>query len=104
MPIAITGFYAALLVLIATVLAVAAIYYNSLIIKVDERVVDVDIQEIEDLKAAHASQLAAKAHWIDRDEGIVALPIDRAKELIVREYGGSRSVNAADVDAGVAPN
>ncbi len=86
------------LVLIATVLAVAAVYYNSFGKKLSERVVDVDINEIETLKAGHQAQLDADARWIDRDEGVIAIPIDDAKDLVIREYGGSARAAANGTD------
>jgi hypothetical protein len=39
---------------------------------------------LDELRAKQEKQLASYA-WIDRDKGVVQLPIDRAMELVVRD-------------------
>lgn len=39
-------------------------------------------------KSAQASRLKSYA-WIDRSKGVVAVPIERAMELVIAEHGGS---------------
>jgi len=44
------------------------------------------LQELRQQEAAQASSYA----WIDRNAGVVQLPIDRAMELTVQQYGARR--------------
>ncbi len=38
---------------------------------------------------AEQSELLDRAEWIDRENGVVKLPIERAMELVVEEQGGA---------------
>jgi hypothetical protein len=51
--------------------------------------VDPPVQELEDYRAEQAA-LMDDYRWIDRDAGVVSLPIERAMELVVEENGGSQ--------------
>jgi hypothetical protein len=44
---------------------------------------------LDDLRARQEKQLGSYA-WIDRKAGVVQLPIDRAMELVVRQYGNKQ--------------
>lgn len=41
---------------------------------------------LEDLRASQEKQLQSYA-WVDRQRGIVQIPIDEAMRIVVREYG-----------------
>lgn len=41
--------------------------------------------------------------WVDRERGIIAIPIERAMDLVVRRYGGRPSHPAPDPRAGHQP-
>lgn len=45
------------------------------------------------LNAQQESQLEAAPHWYDEEKTMVAIPLERAMELTIAEYGGT--VNAA---------
>lgn len=47
----------------------------------------VTYSQVHDLKAAQTAALNAPPKWVDRDKGIVAIPIDQAMELIVKNGG-----------------
>lgn len=44
---------------------------------------------LEELRAKHQKQLESYG-WVDQKAGVVQLPIDRAMELMVREYGAKK--------------
>jgi len=47
---------------------------------------------------------AKEAAWIDKEKGIVAIPLERAMELVIREYtGGAPSATAVAVMPPAAP-
>jgi hypothetical protein len=52
-------------------------------------------EALAELLARQAKQAGSYA-WVDRKAGIVQVPIDRAMELIVREYGQGNGPVAAD--------
>jgi heme/copper-type cytochrome/quinol oxidase subunit 2 len=44
---------------------------------------------LQELRKREAAELSSYA-WIDRDSGVVQLPIERAMELTVQQYRGRR--------------
>ena len=44
---------------------------------------------LTDLRAAEATQTTSYA-WIDKDKGVVQLPLERAMELTVKQYGAKK--------------
>ena len=89
------GFIAAVL-LVVTMLGVTALYYNVKAAKVDKEVVQVEIDEPRNARARQEQLLTASARWVERTDGgeivrALAIPIDRAMELIVAENSGGTS-------------
>lgn len=48
------------------------------------KVIDVRLEQVESAIASQKSQLASYG-WINREEGVVKLPIDRAMDVVVNE-------------------
>ncbi|MBM3843776.1 MAG: hypothetical protein FJ397_11045 [Verrucomicrobia bacterium] len=44
---------------------------------------------LTELRAAEATQATSYA-WIDKDKGVVQLPLERAMELTVKQYGAKK--------------
>ncbi|HVW20689.1 MAG TPA: hypothetical protein VHC86_05695 [Opitutaceae bacterium] len=44
---------------------------------------------LQQLRAQHEKQLASYG-WVDQKSGVVQLPIDRAMELVIRDYGAKK--------------
>ena len=89
------GFIGAVL-LVVTILGVTALYYNVKADQVDEKVVQVDIDEPNDLRDSQERRLTASAHWEERDDGgeivrQLVIPIERAMALVAAENGGATS-------------
>jgi hypothetical protein len=56
--------------------------------EVETKVIEVTIPERVEHEAAQAEWLEGY-RWIDREAGVVGLPIERAMELVAQERGGS---------------
>ena len=52
------------------------------------KVVDVRATEAADAWAEQEGRLAGY-RWVDRERGVVAIPIERAMELVAREHGAA---------------
>ncbi len=75
---------------IVTVLALTALYYNQLNMEVDSKEISAPNQEIEDLRAEQQTRLAEPHLDQFEDEIALVIPIERAMEKIVEEYGERR--------------
>ncbi len=77
------------LLVFVIIVALQAFFYNA---QEAERVSKVDSQVPEELARLRAQQLEElhSYRWIDPRKGVVAIPIERAMELIVREQGGAK--------------
>ncbi len=89
------GFIGSVL-LIVTMLGITALYYNVKTAQVDTEVVQPDIDDVTDARNRQERHLTDSARWVERDEGgevvrALAIPIDRAMELIVAENSGATS-------------
>lgn len=72
----------------ATILGVQVIYYRAANAEVRRKVVGAVYTDSESVLAAQEAKLA-RYGWLNRDAGVVAIPVDRAMELIVREQADS---------------
>ena len=83
--------------LIVTVLATVALYYNVKASEVKEVVLD---QPRKDVKLLHAKQLKVlnnPSRWVEREDESgeiirhLTIPIDRAVQLVIEQYGDAQA-------------
>lgn len=55
----------------------------------EPRLQTLPIADLEELRAAEAKRLQGYA-WVDRDKGLVRIPIERAMEILVSRNGGEK--------------
>lgn len=79
--------FLALLILI--VVGLEAMYYHAENAEWTRKVVGEQPEEIRKLRADQTDRLNSY-RWVDAPNHVVAIPIDRAMELEVRDLGGSR--------------
>ncbi len=88
-PVTITaGILGALLVALIIILLQAA-YFRALDREHQIKVVAETPQELQDLRTAQMEKLEGYK-WVDRKNGVVSIPIDRAMELVVRDAKARR--------------
>lgn len=68
--------------MIAVSLAVTAMVRAEVKELSSERSSTADTQTVRDLKAGQRTALSGPAHWADRGKGLVAIPIERAMQLV----------------------
>jgi hypothetical protein len=51
-----------------------------------ERPTNADLQTVADIEQEQLARISAPAHWVSQPGGKVALPIERAMQLVVDEY------------------
>lgn len=90
--VALVGFLGAI-VLVAILFLLQVIYYHVAAVQFEEKDVDPPILELQNSLNAQQAQLAGY-RWVDQAKGVVAIPIDRAMELVVRETPAAGSDNA----------
>lgn len=66
------------------VVALQAVFYEARDAEFDRKVVSVRPEQLRSLRSEHLEQLNSY-RWVDREAGVVAIPIDRAMELMVQE-------------------
>jgi hypothetical protein len=81
------GVVGTLVVLIIVILLEALFYHQEYQQEVVKNL-DVQFEGLVTRRAQQQERLVAPPRWIDRDKGIVQIPIDRAMELVIKEYGG----------------
>ena len=84
-PLAIVGTIGALIVLISVMLLQVLFYRtsdNEAVRKAGGR--SEEVRRLQDEQRARLESY----HWVDRERGVVAIPIDRAMELLLSEQGG----------------
>jgi hypothetical protein len=81
--IAAVGFVSAVLTF-ALIVAVQVLYYHVSAAETDRKVIAVRAEEADDMQAQQDAKLA-RYGWLDRAQGRVAVPVERAMELVVRE-------------------
>jgi hypothetical protein len=76
--------------LVAILVLLEALYYRTVESERERKVV---LQQSEELRVLRAEQLEQLRdyRWINEQQGIVAVPIERAMELVVREAGDGRA-------------
>ena len=88
------GFIGALLVVV-TMLGVTALYYNVKASKVEEVVVDEPLIEVKKARIRQEQLITGHPRWVEVEDvggGVrreLAIPIDRAMQLIVDEYAAT---------------
>ena len=87
------GIVGAILVFV-TIVGLEALFYNAEQAENVAKVYQRDPEELTRLRADQIEQLHGY-RWIDRDKGVVAIPIDRAMDLIVREAAEGRAAPAS---------
>lgn len=65
-------------------LRIQALYNNFELSEQERKVVAIEAIDANNLLAEQEAKLN-RAGWIDREKGVVAIPIDRAMELVVEE-------------------
>jgi len=100
--IALVGFLGALVTFALVVFLTVVFYWVEADLR-RERYVE---QPWEDLERTVASQRArlVEYRWVDRRNGTVAVPIDRAMELVVREMQVGRGPSRAEDRTGEVPS
>jgi hypothetical protein len=83
--IALVGVLGSIIVVILVVL-LQVIYYHAVAVQFQEKDVDVPLVELQRTVSAQQAKLL-QYHWVDQGKGVVAIPIDRAMEIVVREGG-----------------
>jgi hypothetical protein len=68
--------------MIAVSLAVTALVRSEVKELSSERSPTADTQTVRELKAGQRASLSSAAHWADRGKGLVAIPLDRAMQLV----------------------
>jgi hypothetical protein len=82
------------IVLIAVVLAVQGLYESANRAEFSRKVVAVAPIEIRDLRAAQLARLRSTG-WVDKKNEIVAIPIEKAMELLAKEPDPAAPVTGA---------
>jgi hypothetical protein len=82
------------LLLFLTVVILEAYFYRAEENENAKKVVAVAPEELAQLRAQHENQLNSY-RWVDEKKGIVAIPIERAMKLVVRDLAAGRPVIAA---------
>ncbi len=85
------------IVIFALVVALIAVYQNVEQQQLQDKVYNVAPQEISQLNAKHQAQLNGYRH-MPGDDGVVALPIERAMELAVIELNALEEPPAEPVE------
>lgn len=72
------------LAVVGSIIGIQALYNNFELSEQERKVVAIEAIDAKNLLAEQEAKLN-RAGWINRQEGIVAIPIDRAMELVVQE-------------------
>ncbi|MEW6741667.1 MAG: hypothetical protein AB1486_02815 [Planctomycetota bacterium] len=78
---------AGVVILFVTIVALQALYYDVTRRELEAKTYTVEPRDLHLLRQAQRQKLSQYAS-IDPEKGIVAIPIERAMELLVREAGG----------------
>jgi hypothetical protein len=93
LAVAVVGIVGAIMVFVVIV-GLQVWFYNLQEVETYKKVVSVQPQEYSSLVAEQEARLNSY-RWIDRDKGIVAIPIERAAELVVHELSSERTQSRA---------
>jgi hypothetical protein len=86
------GVVGAVLLFVVIVL-LQAFFYHQERAEVERKVVAVGAEDLSQLRARQRDQLSSY-RWVDAKAGVVAIPIERAMELVVQGKGHGPSVPA----------
>lgn len=88
-PLTIVSVLVGAILLFAIVLGLEALYRR---VEGDETARKIVAESPEELDSLRASQLEVlhEYRWVDRSKGVVAIPIDRAMEIVERESAARR--------------
>jgi len=96
--------------MIAVSLAVTAMVRAEVKDLNSERSSTADLGTVRELKAGQRTVLGGPAHWSDRSKGLVAIPIDRAMQLVAEDLRRNPRLatpykpgTKAEADAGAGP-
>ena len=70
---------------VASIVGLQALYYNYELRLFERKVVSEPYLEADSRLAQQESKLNSPYGWIDQEKGVLAIPIERAKQLVVRE-------------------
>ncbi len=70
--------------LVATVIGIQTLYYNQELAEEQRKVIAIDELDAKNLLAEQEATLN-RAGWLNRNEGKIAIPIERAMKLVVDE-------------------
>ncbi len=90
--VALVGVLAAVL-LLAIIILLQVVYYWTAARQVQRKEIDAPQLALREVVAAQQAKLA-EYHWVDQKQGIVALPIDRAMDLVVRDLAAAEGRHA----------
>ena len=92
--IAVVGFVSAVLTF-ALIVAVQVLYYQVATAETDRKVIAVRAEEADDQLAQQDAKLA-RYGWVDHAQGRVAVPVERAMELVVRDLQEQQKTQTQD--------
>ena len=92
--IALVGLLGALLTF-AAIVALQVLYYSAANKQDERKLINVPTTESNSLLAEQEVKLT-RYGWIDREKNQVAIPIERAMELVVRDLSAARSEEPSD--------
>jgi hypothetical protein len=78
--------FAGTVVLVAFVLFLQGLYHRAEGAVLERVVVTAPAEELQRVRAEQLAGLSSY-RWVDEKAGVVAIPIERAMELVAREYG-----------------
>ena len=77
-----------IVLLVVVVILLEVLFYDTAETEYQRKVVAEPPQQLRLLQAEQRERLNSY-HWVDRENGVVAIPIERAMELVVRESGAA---------------
>lgn len=77
-----------IVLLVVVVILLEVLFYDTAETEYQRKVVAEQPQQLRLLQAEQRDRLNAY-RWVDRENGVVALPIERAMELVVKESGAA---------------
>lgn len=83
--------------LVVTVLATVALYYNVKASEVKEVFTEQPRIDVKKLRAKQLQVLSNTPHWVEREDEsgeikrYLAIPIDRAVQLVIEQHGGAQA-------------
>lgn len=83
---AVTVWYVGIVVVVIGLIIFAWQYFSIQVRKeMDVKVFSAESTELRELRAAEQAQLT-KYQWVDKNAGVVRIPLERAKELTLRDW------------------